>query len=475
MPKYLSDQHNTVTFVQVLNKNIIGQQKHTLKTLQGAVDILAHIGFIVMMAAMPLSKGAASVAMICLLVFAFYRFLLEPKSLFKRIKQQPVLVGMFLLYFVYLLGMLHTQNIAYGQKMLYQQTPLIVLAFIALHYQEMLRCKGKTYFWAFIGGTLVNAGITLIFFLLSDELARQISDSAGIFRDFPDNKSRIQFGLYSPLIDRIQFSNMVAIAALSSAYLFFRGPHRKLAFLSVILLIATSLFLGGRGGQIGLFAGLMVMAAAYAIKRVQPIIAARSSQLLANISIAALLLAFAIGLPRATYQFVPSVKLRYDQMFWELKQLQRHADDQPNMEHFTSVRRLVSWQNYWSLTSNNWLTGVGTGDVIDEVRKIYDTDPYKLPLNNHSQYLFLWAVAGIIGLLILVAIALYWLWYLYRHRPLTLFIFGLASMGFYAAVFLLDAVLLRQIDIMGFAILFCFIPCLEATTDENFTVKTDGH
>lgn len=74
-------------------------------------------------------------------------------------------------------------------------------------------------------------------------------------------------------------------------------------------------------------------------------------------------------------------------------------------EESTAVRVLV-WQSAFELIKSNPLLGVGTGDIKDELVRIYSNQEYesilKKKLNAHNQYLQSWAALGPIGLLSLL-------------------------------------------------------------------------
>jgi hypothetical protein len=67
------------------------------------------------------------------------------------------------------------------------------------------------------------------------------------------------------------------------------------------------------------------------------------------------------------------------------------------------LERVEFWKNSAQIIQENWLMGVGTGDVNDEIQKMYDKRHSLLNkdrrLRSHNSYLTFWLTFGIFGLL----------------------------------------------------------------------------
>lgn len=74
-----------------------------------------------------------------------------------------------------------------------------------------------------------------------------------------------------------------------------------------------------------------------------------------------------------------------------------------NPEGNSAAQRLEFWKASWYLISNNWLFGVGTGDIVDEMHLAYEeTGSYlsdEFRLKPHNQFLTTWISFGVFGLL----------------------------------------------------------------------------
>ena len=167
---------------------------------------------------------------------------------------------------------------------------------------------------------------------------------------------------------------------------------------------------------------------------------------------------FVVSIPYCAYKFIPPINKRYNQLLWELEVSKNLKKDDVRIRDFTSVRRIVSWKNTWQLIKQNPVLGVGTGDYIYELSKIYEKDQYDLPVNSHSQYLYIWASVGLWGLLIFLFVIFYWL-YAIRNKHI-IFIYGLSFLSFYMTAMLFEASLIKQIDSMTFALFMSFIGVL---------------
>jgi O-antigen ligase len=118
-----------------------------------------------------------------------------------------------------------------------------------------------------------------------------------------------------------------------------------------------------------------------------------------KLSVVSLLVLMGLGL--AVYFGSAVVKSRIDQM---ISGLLSPATDKSATES-TSVRFLV-WKASADLIADNWLTGVGTGDVKQELTRKYEelemSGAFELKLNAHNQFLHTTLALGILGGLLLV-------------------------------------------------------------------------
>ena len=100
------------------------------------------------------------------------------------------------------------------------------------------------------------------------------------------------------------------------------------------------------------------------------------------------------------YFFAPEFALRIN---GAIKTLFTNGDNAENDQ--STALRIAIWHSASIVISENWLTGTGTGDVKDELRKEYNNEKIvvaiKENLNAHNQFLQTFAALGIIGFLTL--------------------------------------------------------------------------
>jgi len=109
------------------------------------------------------------------------------------------------------------------------------------------------------------------------------------------------------------------------------------------------------------------------------------------------------------------ISSKLNKVYIDLYTLTDHGD--PNGHSF--YQRIEHFKTGLQILHNNWLFGVGVGDVQQAFDKQYDVDQSKLLLKNrhraHNQVLTLWLSTGIIGLLLI----LYILFYPFVAKPIT--------------------------------------------------------
>ncbi|MBW8049885.1 MAG: O-antigen ligase family protein [Cytophagales bacterium] len=434
-----------------------------------------HYLFLVLFISLPISKGLASTCEVLLIFLSLLR--LKDINIKYLIKENKHVVSICLIFLCFLVGLLYTSDLVNGLIVLKRHHRLFVIPFIVLLNPGLIEKYGRQYILAFIQGTAFACLVTIIFYLIPEAQLIKLINNIPLLQEYPLNKDRILFGLYSPFIDRLQFSNLIAVASISSCYLFFAElplwskqtrlpkPWRRQAnkkriyilFLFLTLIITSSL-LGGRGGQLGLLAGLMVFFICLFYNYLQPKLMKRIGKFFASSLFMLIIIFFAVSIPYCAYKFIPPVHKRYNQLFWELEVSKNLKKDDERIRDFTSVRRIVSWKNTWQLIKQNPVLGVGTGDYIYELSKIYEKDQYDLPVNSHSQYLYIWASIGIWGLIVFILVIFYWLYSL-RNAQI-IFIYGLSFLSFYLTTMLFDASLIKQIDSMTFSLFMSFIGIL---------------
>ncbi len=415
------------------------------------LDRSIHICLIAFCLTLPLSKGVAAVAMVALLLLSLVKCGQDLKAFFFALKKNKIALVPATLWLAYAWSLTYNTNLDNGLLLLYRQISLLVIPFVVVVNYSFIRQHLPQYFTYLVAGTLINVLATLFFFCLPDAMASSWADSISFLKPYPSNQNQLLFGLYSPFIDRIQLSNLVAIATLFSLWLAMTTKWKKIFLTTALSLLFFSLLLGGRGAQIGLLIALLVWLIGAYFRYVHVFLQKKIGKFFA-ISILGIGLLFAgVILPYITYQTVPSVFTRYNQLFWELKEFSHGRHLQYDYLYFTSIRRLVYGKNAWQLIEQQPITGVGIGDYYSELSQIYSLDGMDIPMNIHLQWLYIWGCSGLFGLLLFLAALFWWGSQIMRHAPPLMRTFALSFWLFYLIVMCFDAVLRMQIDCMLFA------------------------
>ncbi|MBL4653856.1 MAG: O-antigen ligase family protein [Flavobacteriales bacterium] len=130
----------------------------------------------------------------------------------------------------------------------------------------------------------------------------------------------------------------------------------------------------------------------------------------------------------------------------------------------TEVRYFI-WKSSVELLSNNFLFGVGTGDVIDELNEVYAANGYKGALsrsfNPHNQYFQTTIAIGVLGLTSLLVMFIYLFGQGIKHKKVIQIQFILM-----VSVFALTESILERQEGIVFFTFFAFL-FLQSKENEN--------
>lgn len=133
---------------------------------------------------------------------------------------------------------------------------------------------------------------------------------------------------------------------------------------------------------------------------------------------------------------------------------QLHHSDNPN-DH-SLLERLEYWRNATSLIADNWLLGVGVGDLSDQMQNRYEERESQLRpdrrLRPHNYYLTTWLNLGLIGLLLFITLLILFIKRQIQYQQIHGILMGLI---FLLTLFIEDG-LETQMGITIFAFFFAF-------------------
>jgi hypothetical protein len=147
------------------------------------------------------------------------------------------------------------------------------------------------------------------------------------------------------------------------------------------------------------------------------------------------------------------IQIRIKNLCWEYRQY--YFNNYFSGQSFT--QRLVYWSTGLKIFKENWLVGVGTGDVDIVFKKQYKTDmpllEKKWQLRTHNQYITLGIAFGVSGVVLLLIVLFYPI--LFHYKKLG---FVFSSFLLIAAISMLsEDTLETQAGITFFVFLYCLL------------------
>ena len=384
-----------------------------------------------------LSKAVVSICGIALFILSLLR--LADKSFYQNLRSKIGIWILLLPFFIFLVSSLWSKELIKGLDFTYGQLPLLIFPLFWLSRLEAFGKRFIFYSGFFIAGLAVNCLVTICLFALPESYTIFVSEQIPIFKDYEPNINRVQFGLYSPFIVRLQFSNMIALGVSLLIYYLLHFPKRRWLWLSLLLLfLISSVMLGGRGGQLAMAAGLASWVLILYNSYLHPKLIQKIGKWQANLCMITGLLLLGIGLPLFLYTKVPAIHKRYEQLSWELGAWKNDTFRELDYVHFTALRRIISYQHNWELIKKQPVFGTGIGDYHQEMQKLYDAQDLGFPVNSHHHLLFIWASTGIIGLIAFVAMLWVWLTEIRKHSPGHPFHLAISILVVFLAIMMFD-------------------------------------
>jgi len=421
-----------------------------------------HVLFALFLIALPFSKGINSVAYVGLLILSVGGLFFRKHRGFVSSDLQKIVLPVFLLWSALAISLLYSQNLSVGLDELRSHSKMIGLPLLIALNIDLVRKRYHGYIFIFIRSIAIACGITLLFFILPDSLIQTITETTRYFKEYIPHEKKYAFGAYSPFIDRLQFSYLIAIAFFLECWSTYHlSPPKNFPYLPInfhtIILLFTLLILGARGAQLGFIMGVGIWGIGVYLKYVHPAIAERNGPALSYLFLIVGLGVITILLPYISYKTIPNLQERYNQLTWELGTYQDGTIQNYDYTHFTSIRRLVSWQHSWEVIREQPVLGVGIGDYALEMEQKYTTDRLGFPVNTQSQFLYYWVSAGLLAIFAFFGLWGAWLWRGIRQKQYWKKVLFISIFAFYLLVLLLDAPLNFQVGTMTFWLIYALL------------------
>jgi|GEM_PF-4399756 len=359
----------------------------------------------------------------------------------RRILLNPV-VFLFLLF---LISVTWSSDIAAGFSRIRNSLPLLLMPLLVQFWSDHRPAVLKRGILVLTMGLSIGFIITVIFNRLPYEEAYQLYQPfEGLFLEFNES-DRSFFGWYVPFMERINFCNLLSYTAI--ALIFFYIQSKKLIYLlPAFAFLGASFVMGARGSMIATIV-ILPFLLFYLLK---------SDTLKTSIFLVLTIILIASVL---SYMAYPKVKSRIAQTRFELEQIGNGNYIQYDYEHFTTLRRIVSWKHAFEVFAKHKYTGTGIGDYKNLFESAYENDPVKVPVNYHSQWLYILGVTGMTGTFLWLICLTCWL-YKTPSGPASGYVIIITVFTF--VIWIFDAVLLQKEEMMSLALFITFAQCLKS-------------
>jgi O-antigen ligase len=392
----------------------------------------------------PFSMGLANVGLAFTSFISLLIIRKQPLSELKNLLQLPASV----LFALCSLSIIWSDDKLFALSEIKTHLPIFLSAFslfAGMCLDSSLIKKG------FIG-LIVSCGLavsmTILFNILSYEEALKLHGFFGNLLQPFYKSDQSFFGWYVPFMVRTQFGNLLSLVGLTG--LLIGILDRKTAWIIISLFFLAMVFvLGLRGSALGIVLALPFMIYLSLKHSVQQLFSLKT------------ILVLSIAFIPVIYFASDSIKGRWHQTTFEWSAINNNSYTQYDYTHFTLLTRLVSWKNGLELWREQPLLGTGIGDYKREFSKTYENDSIEVPLYYHSQWLYFLDVFGSIGTFLLLSFILYWI-RRFSMNPVSL-LFACGIFVYFFIIWIFDAGMLSQTDMMSFGIFTTLVPWLQKT------------
>ena len=372
-------------------------------------------GLFLLLTGLFFSRFALAVGMAVLVGVAVVHYFKRGSRHFRLEKPLLVYTSVFLMY---LLTGFYSED-----KQFFTERIRVCLPFLFLPFAfslPMLDKEKKWSLWLFYYLLLVS--VTAIWSTIGYFL---VYDSIGLFTE--------NGTLLPTPINHVRYSLMVAFAILVGIHLFFNFGFKHWSVKFFVLLLVAFLilylhFLAVRSGIVGFYISMVfiVLREIVARKKIRHSIVA--------VSILAISL--------TSFRLIPSFQKKLQVTCQSVSSILQKRE----IENISDNGRMKSLEAGLYVGFSNLWTGVGVGDVKSEVVKYYKDDSShwaSRELLPHNQFVFVFAAAGLPGLLWFTFVVLYPLFYYRLWRYNLVMGFNLIMLG----SFLFDHTLETQIGV----------------------------
>jgi O-antigen ligase len=291
---------------------------------------------------------------------------------FLMLKSNKIVFLLAGLYFLYVTGMLWTENKESGWFDLQIKLSLLI-------------------FPVFFSTSKINQSMQIIrVFIYGCAVAGAICSIIAFYYFFTSGENRFEYTAFSYILHPAYFSMYTVFAIAASLFTFDFNDPRKIKIFNAFLILFLSaivILLGSKSGVVLL--SFIVITYFFFIVKQRTLFAF------------SFLIIIAAGII-LIFKFFPTLEKRIE---ISIRSLENINNINPN-DLESSSERLLIWKSDLIVLKNNAMTGVGTGDVTDELVKTYNAQGYSFlsehRFNAHNQFLQTTIAVGVLGSLLLL-------------------------------------------------------------------------
>jgi O-antigen ligase len=331
-----------------------------------------------------LSPALMSIGMIATALLLFTPGAL-PQA-WSNIKSQPLYILLFGIFCFYLVSGLYSSNLHYWGERLQIKLPYLLLP---LSFATLSLTKRTLYIILYVlfVTVLIGAIGSLINFAFHYETIVESYLHAKVMPT-PFHIGHIRFSLlsaFSAMIGWILYKDQFVMKAQWERYLLLGGALFLVIFLHILSV---------RSGLLAFYSATAVYLFFETIKN------KNYRQLFVSVL-------FLCTVGGAMYFLSPTLRNKASYMNTDVSRFKEGK----NVNNYSDGNRLLSWKLGWRIGNEDPLIGAGIGDVLDEITKIYVKEYPEITENNrlipHSQFLYIFAGCGWLGMLWFIAACFY--------------------------------------------------------------------
>lgn len=441
-----------------MNYKLYSLNSQPLNALAERIDQYSFYFFALFLFLIPFGHLVFDPVLVFWFILRLLVFLLRPEI--HLAKYRSFLLLPMLYYLVQWLGLIQTENMQGAYTHLFTSITFLVLPLVFPWTDKRYLSKTRELAAVFTLGVMAS----ILFCLLRAFILSLHFESGQLTFDpmMPNGwEHRFTSSTYSFLThpSYLAMFSVFGLAFLGFSFDWLRKTVRislVLYILALVFLILAILLLQSRAGFLALLILMVVLIIRFTRKRRWFILGTLAGMLLLGGSL-----------------FMMQSARRYKQ-FTDFLQ---HSITQRSLDHEQTYRagtRILLWKVSGRTIRENWMMGVGLGDVKDELASTYQKlgfeEAAEKRLNAHNQYLQSWLESGIAGFLTLLAMLILPMLYSIKKRDYLALSF-LLIISFH----LIFESMFSRMDAIGFFVpVYCLFLANTARTPSAYPSRSEG-